>query len=180
MRSMHRREQHAMAGAAADAAHEVAVQAALEKSRLLVELEEAHATLSAAAAAQPGSPAATLAEQLKVGGPAALQRCGKGSKALHSMHARLMGASKEGSFFACHDAIGDLPQVHAVRAALICAGVPCRTHTRPCMRWRWLRWKRSRWRRPRRLPWRTVMMSWRLSTPTVLTISSRCVTSCEK
>ena len=69
---LRRREQHAMAGAAADAAHEAAVQAALEKSRLLVELEEAHATLSAAAAAQPDGPAATLAEQLKVGGPAAV------------------------------------------------------------------------------------------------------------
>ena len=80
-----------MAGAAADAAQEAAIQAALEKSRLLVELEEAHATLSAAAAAQPDGSAATLAEQLKVGGSAALNRCNNSSQALHGMHARLTG-----------------------------------------------------------------------------------------
>lgn len=177
---MHRREQHAMAGAAADAAHEAAVQAALEKSRLLVELEEAHATLSAAAAAQPDSPAATLAEQLKVGGPAALKRCGEGSKALHGMYARLLGASEGRIFFARHDAMRSLPLVHAVRAVPICQDVLRRTHTRPCMRWRWLRWKRSGWQRPQTLPWRTVMMSWRLSTLTALTIRSRCVTSCDE
>ena len=109
MRSMHCREQHAMAGAAADAAHEAAVQAALEKSRLLVELEEAHATLSAAAAARPDSPAATLAEQLKVGGSAALKRCWKDSDTLQGMCARLLSASEEGSFFAWFDATRCMP-----------------------------------------------------------------------
>ena len=55
-----------MAGAAAAAAQEAAQQAAEEKGRLLVELEEAHATLTAAASAQTDSSAATLADQLKV------------------------------------------------------------------------------------------------------------------
>ncbi|CAL5227927.1 g10974 [Coccomyxa viridis] len=59
------REQHAMAGAAAAAAQEAAQQAAEEKGRLLIELEEAHATLTAAASAQTDSSAATLADQLK-------------------------------------------------------------------------------------------------------------------
>ena len=55
-----------MAGAAAAAAQQAAQQAAEEKGRLLIELEEAHATLTAAASAQTDSSAATLADQLKV------------------------------------------------------------------------------------------------------------------
>ncbi len=55
-----------MAGAAEAAAQEAAAQAAEEKSRLLVDLEEAHAMLTAGAAAQTDSSAVTLAEQLKV------------------------------------------------------------------------------------------------------------------
>ena len=89
VRFLHRREQHAMAGAAAAAAQEAAVQAALEKSRLLVDLEEAHATLSAAAAAQPNSSAATLAEQLKVHGSATLKRSRNGRQALQGVCVRL-------------------------------------------------------------------------------------------
>jgi len=64
-----------MAGAAAAAAQEAAEQAAQEKGRLLVELTEAHATLSAAAAAQTDSSAASLADQLKVRGATAAQLC---------------------------------------------------------------------------------------------------------
>ena len=55
-----------MAGAAAAAAQEAAQQAAEEKGRLLVELEEAYATLTAAASAGTDSSAASLADQLKV------------------------------------------------------------------------------------------------------------------
>ena len=65
-----------MAGAAAAAAQEAAEQAAEEKGRLLIELEEAHATLTAAASAQADSSAASLADQLKVNPPPAVQPCG--------------------------------------------------------------------------------------------------------
>ena len=58
-----------MAGAAAAAAQEAAEQAAEEKGRLLVELEEAHDTLTAAASADTDSAAASLADQLKVRAP---------------------------------------------------------------------------------------------------------------
>ncbi len=73
-----------MAGAAAAAAQEAAEQAAQEKGRLLVELTEAHATLSAAAAAQTDSSAASLADQLKVRGVTAACLCANVSCSGHA------------------------------------------------------------------------------------------------